>query len=580
MNRCTQVRVLLAKAASQGPLDRGEERVLAEHLRRCQRCEREQRELVAMAAAVKEAGQVVPEATVDQGAQGRLKLRLRHEAAACVSPVGARRWPLLVNSARRAWKSQKTGHRRAWVLAAAAATLGVAVVVCVLGSHGGSGRWRLRSAVAAEIAGTVAGADSQAGADALVLAVPKEHYDENAYVALAQVEPAALERQLRRALPEAVVTRTDKRGRFVVRVPRPGTYVVSVFPPRSGGPQTATMTLGMGQRRSYVSFSLATPPTGLLPVKVSGPEGKPLPGTKVTLFLKSPGYSTVCTVTTDAAGRCQVRVPSGGVFAISATAEGYASADERSVTLTTEGENQELVFALGEAPPAGSLSGQVLLPDAKTPAAGVVVAPFATDRPFPGADCQFAIQGRSFQLRTRPPVIADEKGFFRVDGLPAGEYAVAACPQGFGLSPRTQAQADERRFLGAATSGEVQVGPARSAAQVKILLSRAGALSGKVTAAEGEQPVPGATVFAHGASPVHAGPVDLAKLLAVRHAATDKAGRFVLSGLAPGDYQVQISAPGYEMTGPSAAVSIQVEKITVVKLELQPTDTNPRKERR
>ncbi|NCP34577.1 MAG: hypothetical protein GW867_31685, partial [Armatimonadetes bacterium] len=66
MSRCTRARALLVKAASQALLDREEERVLVEHLRRCQRCEREQRELVAMAAAVKEAGQVVPEATVDQ----------------------------------------------------------------------------------------------------------------------------------------------------------------------------------------------------------------------------------------------------------------------------------------------------------------------------------------------------------------------------------------------------------------------------------------------------------------------------------------------------------------------------------
>ena len=221
--------------------------------------------------------------------------------------------------------------------------------------------------------------------------------------------------------------------------------------------------------------------------------------------------------------------------------------------------------------PAGSLAGRVFLPDGKTPAAGVKVAPYTKEARFPGMTTFWgSTQRQSFEyaLRSHPMIVTREDGSFVIDNLPEGTYGVAAEP-----NPRTTNSMDQPKHIPvdpklaitrAVMSERVAVKGGQQTGGLRIVLQPAGAVSATVRDARTGAPIGRAKVYV-----VRQEAGNLPNFYGMSHWFADDEGRVVIPCLAPGRCDLSFQAMDYKGQDKNR-ITIRAEQTLEFDIRLQP----------
>lgn len=566
MRECKHVRRWMAQSLG-GDLSPGEAARLKDHLKRCGSC----REAFAAAreatTALSDFAARWPRATLSEEARANLKQQVRERGK---QPRPKGRGALVFRL--RGWAGSAVRLGRAsprWalgVLLALVVGLGGLIwhsrgVLVEPGPRGAGGDY-------GTITGVVRGVDHDRPlAGATVVAYTPEQF-ESVKPFFTQWNLAEFKKANWGIQGRVLLARTDRQGRYTLAsVPR-GTYIVCVFWEEGAYPRTETIRVFAGQPTKTMEFKVGERLPGSLTIRVRRPDETPLPHASVSVVLTTAHSVSRFGGQTDAQGRYGVPIPADGTYEVAVAVEGYPLLKRSDVRLRQGEAPEELDFTLATpAPQTVVLSGQVFLPDGKTPAAEVAVAPFTKDLPFPGANATFTGTQGTFHLRTRPILTTDAEGNFRLAGLPPGRYGVVAAPYGFSRGKEGAGPDRERLFLLPAASEWIEA-RAEGETRVVLVLGRGGALTGAVRDCATHQPVAGATVRL---SPRPARTEWLA-FLWTRPVQTDAQGTFWFPGLPVGVYSVDIQAAGYEPYSLEADVAAGETRKMEVMLRRAPSE--------
>ncbi len=217
-------------------------------------------------------------------------------------------------------------------------------------------------------------------------------------------------------------------------------------------------------------------------------------------------------------GEYRLQLPAGQ-HELRAQADGYTPALE-SIDLGADAVKDFLLR------PAARISGRVVMSADGNPVAGARVvisnAERSLDHPFEGQT-----------------LITDDQGVFRIDTLPAGSFRVKAQKEALVGA------------LGPLTLGETDT------VEVELVMSEGLTLKGLVTSAVG-QPLPHARIDLGARQKSRMGFTPLGGSFA------DETGRFVVDGIVPGDYRVQIGHSGFEAHAEDLSITTPVERSFVL----------------
>lgn len=480
MRECKRVRRWMAQSLG-GDLPSEEAALLNAHLNRCASYCKAFAAARETATALSDFAARWPRATLSEKARANLKQQVRErgkeprskgEAAARqgrASPAWAICWllALVVGLGGLIWRSREEQRE---------ATPGIA-----------SGRTGLLTGVVRQV-------DHDTPlAGATVVAYTLEQF-EKVKPFLAQWNLAEFKKANWGCQGRVFLARTDQQGRYTLANVPEGTYIVCVFREAGAYPQTETIQVLAGQQTEAMEFRVGVHWIGHLTLRVRRPDGTPLPHAPVSVVLTTARSGHHFRGHTDAQGRYDVPIPAEGTYEVAVAVEGYLPLKQSDVHLGEGGGAEELDFTLpASAPQRIALSGRVFLPDGKTPAAGVAVAPFTQDQLFPGANVTFTSPQGPLYLRTQPILTTDTEGNFYLADLPPGRYGVVAAPHGFSRRKERTVPDRERLFLSPAASELVEAHGGKER-QVVLVLGWGGALTGTVWDRATRQPVAGATV--------------------------------------------------------------------------------------
>lgn len=283
----------------------------------------------------------------------------------------------------------------------------------------------------------------------------------------------------------------------------------------------------------------------------------------VLLTERSERRTELAKTSTDAEGRFRLNVAQAGRYRVMPLAPAYVSANPQSVakviTITPGEEVKDIDFTLV---PGGIITGQVRAPDGRPAIAErLTVTPVVQ----PG-------QNRpSLEIPTSI-LETDDRGFYRIFGLPPGRYLVSAGTASDSVAANASARrssyartfhpnvADESR----ATTIEVAAGGEVSNVDIALLRRPAGfTVSGRIVDARSNQPLPGAA-FGYAATRENA-KVSGAPLRDLR---ADAKGEFLIEKVPPGRYTLFVTAND-ESAAYSELLPFEVTSADVTGLELR-----------
>lgn len=297
---------------------------------------------------------------------------------------------------------------------------------------------------------------------------------------------------------------------------------------------------------------------------IDAESGAPLSGARIELSTADEARTVVWATETDPEGTARLRALSGTVYRVTAEKEGYvnpsrAGSDERFVTVATDGEDWVLI-----ALERGAAVSGMVIDGAGTALSGMWVA--AIPRKAVGK----ALRVSGFAAET----MSDDRGRYRLYGLPPGEYKIVTSPRGQSVSSRLRGVA---YYPGAATFAEAQpllLAPSSQlhSADIRFSESPRGSLQGQVSGIPAGWRVGGtaiALVPKGGAS------------IPVATTSTEPGGRFAIDDIPAGEYIAlawgPLSRSGYEkppQDGPalyaSADVSVDGGGVREIQLALSP----------
>lgn len=348
---------------------------------------------------------------------------------------------------------------------------------------------------------------------------------------------------------------------------------------------------------------LAAPPRDAQPVVADGtatvsgvvvsadPQPRPLRRARVTLTGQMFGGGRT-TMTADDGSFAFDRVPAGR-FTLAATKDGYVALGYGAARTVLRGTGVDVaegqaVRASIRLPHGAVITGRVVDVDG-LPAQGFEVTALA--HRYVGWQGEIGYLGAGMPA----PALSDDRGVYRIFGLPAGDYVVAAKPQerdgSADAEVRTVARgvvSDKRQVMtqafhpgatevGRASRVTLRAGEERSGINIQLQYVALARISGMVPAPAGWNAA-SLTMVRTDEQPGFAG---------VRKTDADAGGRFTISGVPPGQYRLTavstaaspVTTPGSPllMTGDlltaSAEINVHGEDVERVSLSLQPALT-------
>lgn len=252
-------------------------------------------------------------------------------------------------------------------------------------------------------------------------------------------------------------------------------------------------------------------------------------------------------VVTDAGGRYQLGGLAAGSYQVSATSKAYVLANQssdvepaRRITLDGEEAREDVDLSLARG---GVITGRVTTSDER-PMIATRVWLYTLIR-----------QGDRTEYRPHADQYTemfetDDRGVYRIYGLPVGRYVVSA-GGGDSVAVDDPARVYRRTYFRDATSGSkaaiIEVKEGSEITDVDIRLGnvvKTYEASGRLIEAETGKPMPQSRVWAVGfdsGNEEEGGPQDTSRGMRSAGAGTDSQGNFRLTGLTPGRYEVTYS---------------------------------------
>jgi len=297
-------------------------------------------------------------------------------------------------------------------------------------------------------------------------------------------------------------TQETKAGTAVFAAVVPGGYQIAAWAPGLAH-ATSWISVGAGEASAKLVLVQGAPVSGT----VVDDHGKPVAGARVTYHGTSdwsqqgdPRYDAV---TTGTDGAFAIAAMPAGTFRFAAAHPEYAPGSSPQVTLDGKTEKRGIAIQLD----AGVVVKGRVIDDAKQPVAGARVR-----------------IGKSARRRMvfQPPreAYSDAAGNFEIRGLPKAELALVA-------------------IADAGASGTKEIDATRGdVTGVELVIDVTGTIAGIVVDAAG-QPIEGAQVSA-GPNFRDQAALDFSqfRLRGFPEELTDAAGKFTLTGLAPGSYEI------------------------------------------
>lgn len=310
------------------------------------------------------------------------------------------------------------------------------------------------------------------------------------------------------------VVETDEGGRFEFPNVAPG--MLSVTARAKGYGALSANNLNVSGSNPIVNQDFRLYPGVLIAGQVLTPEGQAVAGARVAALSYNSSNQSNGEALTGNDGRFVIEDLSEGNYSVQATAAGWGMARANRI----EGGNTEVLLELVRQ---GSVSGVVVGSDNGPLTRFSVSARMEVPNS--------AMLGRPMHTRQ---VRGAASGEFTLNGLIDGTWRVEAKADGY-------APTLSEPFI--ITGGN-------QAPEVRVRMSRGGVLTGRVLSAADGKPVEGARVSTLDNDYI---PNPLSALLgdatprstAKRFTATDKDGRFTLTGLNPEFYQLEITHPQF-----------------------------------
>lgn len=203
-----------------------------------------------------------------------------------------------------------------------------------------------------------------------------------------------------------------------------------------------------------------------------------------------------------------------GSYEVEATKEGLSFAPRENIEVQggARVSNVDLIAH------GGAISGKVTEGDDTTPIAGAAVSVTAS-----------RVEGPTALQRLSASTTTASDGTYRIDSLQAGTYTVQASAPGSGTIIQT------------VTVTDVET------PSIDFVLGAYGSISGQVVRDDDETPIEGAEIIVSDAAdnPIDVGDAGI----------TNESGEYVIDGLSPGTYYVQVRANGFEPT-PRSEVNV------------------------
>lgn len=258
----------------------------------------------------------------------------------------------------------------------------------------------------------------------------------------------------------------------------------------------------------------------------------------------------ILTAVTDAGGRYRSAGLAAGTYRISASSKAYVLADQNSdaepakwITLDGDEAKEDINLSLARG---GVITGRVTNSDGR-PQIATRVWLYAVP------------QGERKEYRSSADPIhqmfeTDDRGVYRIYGLPAGRYILSAGGAGSFLSSKDSARNHRPTYYRDAASGNkpavIEVKEGAEIADINIelgVLKMTYEASGRLLEAETGTPIPQAPVYAISigrSGEEEGGPRDSNRDMRAVSAVTDSEGNFRLTDLTPGRYEAVIGIPG------------------------------------
>ena len=279
---------------------------------------------------------------------------------------------------------------------------------------------------------------------------------------------------------------------------------------------------------------------------------------------------------TDAGGRYRFAGLAAGTYRISASSSAYVLANQnfsaepaKWITLDGGEAREDVDFSLARG---GVITGRVTTSDGR-PLIATRVWLYAV-----------LLQGdrteyRSYAGQFNQMFETDDRGVYRIYGLPAGRYILSAGGAESYLSSKDPARNYRRTyFRGAASANKATAIEIKEGGEVIDVDIDLGALkktyeaSGRLVEAETETPIPQAKIWAIGfdrGGEEEGGPLDSNRDMRPASAITDSQGNFRLTDLTPGRYEVGYSGSGGERKDHSDPAAFEIVDDNVAGLEVK-----------
>lgn len=309
---------------------------------------------------------------------------------------------------------------------------------------------------------------------------------------------------------------TDTNGQYEIPGFAPGNYIVTASSP--GFSTSAFGASVTANNTTIVNFSL-TPNPGMISGTVSNASTtNPIPDAIIQV---RNGFIVLATAITDENGNYNIPNLAPDTYTVTAIASGF----QIQTKIATVNSNQATIinFSLNSNP--GAILG--------------TITDTVTTNPIPNATVVI-FQGTTFI----DSVLTDVNGDYTIPNLAPGNYTVLAVAQGYQ----------------AAFSAEAVIAGATTTADF-TLNSNPGAISGIVTEACSNNPVPGALILVVDGSTI------------VGFGLTDATGNYLIDTLAPGNYTVTAAKQKF-LIGSSPA-TVTANATTIVNFSLTPTILPP-----